>query len=138
MNDDSLKRLTDEMSRKPAVALLPRNVPNHWLDLLIEEADHLFPDSENRLSPPPETDGAPGLLFCVMKILHDRQKELHREPEPITIEEKKLLEYMDTYAFSLRLERISRQTDMKVKDTSTLANIFNRNRPMSFTRVQDS
>jgi glucose-6-phosphate isomerase len=103
MKDRQFKQFTAEVLKHGAGAVLPQNLPDRWLNALLEEAE-IFKegDSEN------VEETCAGLLSAVILILS--QQSGH--PDQMAIPVSTLLRYMSYYIITLSGESVSRHTDI--------------------------
>jgi hypothetical protein len=110
MSEHYISHFVKEVVDKGPKALLPQNLPNKWLDILLEEADSLeYEDSEIHPS---------GLLLSVLNIL---QYQLNSTE--VTIATEILFDNIQKYILALAAEKVTRVTEISI-EPPTLDNIF--------------
>lgn len=118
-----LDRFVKEVIRKGAEALLPQNLTQEWLDILLEEANYFEPGYDQ--------DFPENLLLAVVEIL-SYQKGY---PEQIEIDEKELLDSMEKYIIALAGEDVTRKTEIGI-EPPTLENVLRDDRQVTAYKKQ--
>jgi len=124
MKGRQFEQFATEVLNKGAVAVLPQNLPEHWLNALLEEAEILQQEEGDDIE-----NTCAGLLGAIILILS--QQSGH--PPEIEVAASTLLRYMDYYIITLSAEIVSRKTDIWV-EPPTLENIFQEDREMKCRR----
>jgi hypothetical protein len=125
MKDRQFEQFATEVLNKGAVAVLPQNLPERWLNALLEEAEILQQEEGDDIE-----NTCAGLLGAVILILFSQQSG---HPSEIEVAATTLLRYMDYYIITLSAEIVSRKTDIWV-EPPTLENIFQEDREMKCMR----
>jgi hypothetical protein len=126
MKGNILGEYIDEVVNKGAEAVLPQNLPDMWLSLLLYEAESFQAGGDNLA----------GLLASVLRILDYQQGGAFRRDGKMEVEREELFKCMSYYAGCLAVEEIHRRTDIH-GEPPTLENIFDANRALHFTRAGD-
>lgn len=109
-----LKEFSKKVIKKGAVACLPANLDNLWLDWLVEELSFLKNDGDlPKYNVPPSC-----AISAVAKILMHRNRS-----DELKIKDDELYEKLGEYLIEIELERMSRNTEIKYKP-ATLDTIF--------------
>ena len=103
-----------EVLQRGAVAVLPQNLPERWLNALMEEEEILNEGKSHEIE-----NTCAGLLGAVILILSAQSGH----PPEIEVPASTLLRSMDYYIITLSAEMVSRNTDICV-EPPTLENIF--------------
>jgi hypothetical protein len=129
MKGTQFAQFSTEVLWRGATAVLPQNIPDRWLDALLEEAD-LFapgepdPEDVNRVE-----DCCAGLLGAVFVLLMEQRGH----PPQLEIAASTLLRSIHSYILALSAESVSRHTDIWV-EPPTLENIFDEEREVRALR----
>src|SRR5216684_2609858 len=124
MKDRRFEQFAAEVLNRGAVAVLPQNLPDRWLNALLEEAEILQEGASDNVD-----DTCAGLLGAVIVILFQQSGN----PPKMEIDGTTLLRYMSYYIITLSAESVSRHTDIWV-EPPTLENIFQEDREMRCLR----
>ena len=129
MQGTQFAQFSTEVLWRGATAVLPQNIPDRWLDALLEEAD-LFAPGE----PDPEEghhveDCCAGLLGAVLVVLMEQRGH----PDQLEVAASTLMSHMHCYILALSAESVSRHTDIWV-EPPTVANIFDEEREVRALR----
>jgi hypothetical protein len=119
MKDRQFKRFAAEVLQQGADAVLPQNLPDRWLNALLEEAE-IFQEEDSDIE-----ETCAGLLSAVILILSQHRGHPDQMEIPVTT----LLCCMSYYVMTLSGESVSRHTDIWV-EPPTLENIFQEDREM--------
>ena len=119
MKDRRFKQFAAEVLQQGADAVLPQNLPDRWLNALLEEAE-IFQEEDSDIE-----ETCAGLLSAVILILSEHGGHPDQMEIPVTT----LLRCMSYYVMTLSGERVSRHTDIWV-EPPTLENIFQEDREM--------
>jgi hypothetical protein len=119
MKDRQFKRFAAEVLQQGASAVLPQNLPDRWLNALLEEAE-IFQEEDSGIE-----ETCAGLLSAVILILSQHSGHPDQMEIPVTT----LLCCMSYYVMTLSGESVSRHTDIWV-EPPTLENIFQEDREM--------
>ena len=121
MSEDQLKaRFYKEVFMSSAEAVLPKNLSDEWLDILLTQAQCMHN----------KEDGSrfTWLVSTVLQILINRS-----EKSEFSVTEDELVEYLNNYSTELSLEKINRVTDVKTS-SATLQTILT-NRAIEMTQL---
>jgi hypothetical protein len=124
MKDRQFEQFATEVLNRGALAVLPQNLPDRWLNALLEEAEILQEGDRHEME-----DTCAGLLGSVILILSEQSGH----PTEMEVAASTLLRYMDYYIITLSAEMVSRKTDIWV-EPPTLENIFQEDREMKAMR----
>jgi hypothetical protein len=124
MKGRQFEQFATEVLKKGALAALPQNLPERWLNALLEEADILHEGDHHEME-----DTCAGILAAVILILSEQSGH----PTEMEVAASALLRYMDYYIITLSAEMVSRKTDIWV-EPPTLENIFQEDRVMRAMR----
>ena len=116
--NDYMDRFIKEVVSKGVEGLLPQNLTQEWLDILLEEANHLEPDSDQ--------DFPKNLFLAVIKILFHHKGY----PDKIEVTDEELFEYIEKYTIALAGEDIARKTDIDI-EPPTLNNVLSDDRKIT-------
>jgi len=119
MKDGQFKQFAAEVLQQGADAVLPQNLPDRWLNALLEEAE-IFQEEDSDIE-----ETCAGLLSAVILILSQHRGHPDQMEIPVTT----LLCCMSYYVMTLSGESVSRHTDIWV-EPPTLENIFQEDREM--------
>ena len=119
MKDGQFKQFAAEVLQQGTDAVLPQNLPDRWLNALLEEAE-IFQEEDSDIE-----ETCAGLLSAVILILSQHSGHPDQMGIPVTT----LLRCMSYYVMTLAGESVSRHTDMWV-EPPTLENIFHEDREM--------
>ena len=119
MKDRQFKQFAAEVLQQGADAVLPQNLPDRWLNALLEEAE-IFQEEDSDIE-----ETCTGLLSAVILILSQHRGHPDQMEIPVTT----LLCCMSYYVMTLSGESVSRHTDIWV-EPPTLENIFQEDREM--------
>jgi len=119
MKDGQFKQFAAEVLQQGAGAVLPQNLPDRWLNALLEEAE-IFQEENSDIE-----ETCAGLLSAVILILSEHSGHPDQMEIPVTT----LLRCMSYYVMTLSGESVSRHTDIWV-EPPTLENIFQEDREM--------
>lgn len=129
MKGTQFAQFSTEVLWRGATAALPQNIPDQWLDALLDEAD-LFapgepdPEDVNRVE-----DCCAGLLGAVFVLLMEQRGH----PDKLEVAASTLMSHLHCYILALSAERVSRDTDIRV-EPPTLVNIFDEEREVRARR----
>jgi hypothetical protein len=124
MKDRQFEQFATEVLKRGALAVLPQNLPDRWLNALLEEAEILHEGDCHALE-----NTCAGLLGAVILLLSEQSGH----PTAMEVAASTLLRSMDHYIITLTAEMVSRKTDIWV-EPPTLENIFHENRQMKAMR----
>jgi hypothetical protein len=110
MSEDYILHFVKEVVDRGPKALLPQNLSDKWLNILLREADSL--ESEDSGIHPS------GLLLSVLNIL---QYQLNSSE--VTIATEALFDNIQKYSLALAAEQVTRATEISI-EPPTLDNIF--------------
>ena len=119
MKDGQFKQFAAEVLQQGADAVLPQNLPDRWLNALLEEAE-IFQEEDSDIE-----ETCAGLLSAVILILSQHSGHPDQMAIPVTT----LLRCISYYVMTLSGESVSRRTDIWV-EPPTLENIFQEDREM--------
>ena len=119
VKDGQFKQFAAEVLQQGADAVLPQNLPDRWLNALLEEAE-IFQEEDSKIE-----ETCAGLLSAVILILSEHSGHPDQMEIPVTT----LLRCMSYYVMTLSGESVSRHTDIWV-EPPTLENIFQEDREM--------
>ena len=119
VKDGQFKQFAAEVLQQGADAVLPQNLPDRWLNALLEEAE-IFQEEDSDIE-----ETCAGLLSAVILILSQHSGHPDQMEIPVTT----LLRCMSYYVMTLSGESVSRHTDIWV-EPPTLENIFQEDREM--------
>lgn len=114
--NDYLDSFIEEVVNKGLEALLPQNLTDKWLDILLDESNQLL-EGEPEQGPPTN------LLLAVIKLLSHHKGN----PDKFEISDKELFDYIEKYTIALSAEEITRKTDMSI-EPPTLNNVLSDDR----------
>lgn len=101
MSEDELKiRFIKEVFTATPEALLPINLSDEWLDIMLAQAECMH-DGKSR-------DKFEFLMSVVLQILFNRS-----ETGKLAITEIEIAGYLNNYSMELSLEKINRATDVR-------------------------
>jgi hypothetical protein len=120
MKDRQFEQFATEVLKRGALAVLPQNLPDHWLNALLEEAEVLHEGNCHALE-----NTCAGLLGAVILLLSAQSGH----PTAMEVAASTLLRSMDYYIITLAAEMVSRKTDIWVEPL-TLEDIFHEDRQM--------
>jgi len=123
MKGKQLAQFSTEVLRRGAAAVLPQNLPDRWLDALLEEADMFAPGEGDPEEGDSVEDCCAGLLGAVLVVLMEQRGH----PDKLEVAASALMSHLHCYILALSAERVSRDTDIWV-EPPTLANIFDEER----------
>ena len=124
MKGRQFEQFSNEVLKQGASAVLPQNLPEHWLSALLEEAE-IFQEGDSA-----DIDNTcAGLLSAVFIIVSEQSGY----PEKIEIPGETLMRYLSYYIITLSAESVSRNTDIWV-EPPTLENVFQEDREMKAIR----
>ena len=123
MKDGQFKQFAAEVLQQGTDAVLPQNLPDRWLNALLEEAE-IFQEEDSDIE-----ETCAGLLSAVILILSQHSGYPDQMEIPVTT----LLRCMSYYVMTLSGESVSRHTDIWV-EPPTLENIFQEDREMKAMR----
>jgi hypothetical protein len=118
MKGTQFAQFSAEVLRRGAAAVLPQNLPDRWLDALLEEAELLELGAHEHVD-----DCCAGLLGAVIVVLMAQRGD----PDELDIAATTLFKHLNCYVMALAAESVSRRTDIWV-EPPTLANIFDEER----------
>ena len=124
MKDQLFEQFAAEVLNKGALAVLPQNLPDRWLNALLEEAEILQEGDRHELE-----DTCAGLLGAIILLLSAQSGH----PPEMEVTARTLLRSMDCYIITLAAEMVSRKTDIWL-ELPTLENIFQEDREMKAMR----
>ena len=124
MKGRQFEQFTTEVLKRGALAVLPQNLPDRWLNALLEEAEILQEGDHHEMA-----DTCAGLLGAVLLLLSAQSGH----PPTMEVAASLLLRSLDYYIITLSAEMVSRQTDIWV-EPPTLENIFHEDREMKAMR----
>jgi hypothetical protein len=114
MSEDELKaRFYKEVFMSSVEALLPKNLSDEWLEVLLSQAQCMH-DKKNNAH-------FSLIVSAVLQILSNRS-----ESAKITLTEDELLEYLNSYSMELSLEKINRVTDVRTSSATLETILTNR------------
>ena len=119
-NDSSifLSQFANEVLTKNAEAVLPQNLPEHWLKRIQKMADDfLDANFEEKNCADASDEAAPVFNACVTEIIKNQQgydAKLSREQS---------IKFSTIYAISITMETVRRETGLDI-EPPTLENIF--------------
>lgn len=105
MRGRQFKQFSAEVLKRGAIAVLPQNLPERWLDALLQEAEIFQQDDNNRVE-----DCCAGLLSAVL-VLHAQH---NGNPDTMEITATTLMRCLSYYIVALSAESVSRHTDIQV------------------------
>jgi len=123
MQGTQFAHFSTEVLRRGATAVLPQNLPDRWLDALLEEADLFAPGEGDPEEGDRVADCCAGLLGAVLVVLMAQRGH----PDKLEVAVSTLMSHLHCYILALAAERVSRDTDIWV-EPPTLANIFDAER----------
>jgi hypothetical protein len=146
MKGTQFTQFSTEVLHRGAEAVLPQNLPDRWLEALLEEAERLeagagdaeeedaegdetLEDERDPETEAPEDDTFAGLLGAVLALLMAQQGY----PDTLEIATRALFQHMQLYAMALAAESVSRWSDIWV-EPPTVANIFDPEREVQARR----
>ena len=129
MKGKQLAQFSTEVLRRGAAAVLPQNLPDRWLDALLEEADMFAPGEGDPEEGDSVEDCCAGLLGAVLVVLMEQRGH----PDKLEVAASALMSHLHCYILALSAERVSRDTDIWV-EPPTLANIFDAEREVRARR----
>ena len=124
MKGRQFEQFTTEVLKRGARAILPQNLPDRWLNALLEEAEILREGNHHEM-----VDTCAGLLGAAILLLSEQSGD----PPAMEVAASLLLRSRDYYIITLSAEMVSRQTDIWV-EPPTLENIFHEDREMKVMR----
>jgi hypothetical protein len=124
MKGRQFEQFAIEVLHRGAVAVLPQNLPERWLNALLEEAEIFQQEHSHNIE-----DTCAGLLSAVL-VLYSEQ---NGHPDTMEIAATTLIRYISYYIITLSAESVSRNTDIWV-EPPTLENIFQEDREMRCMR----
>jgi len=124
MKDRQFEQFATEVLQRGPLAVLPQNLPDRWLNALLEEAEILHEGDRHEIAVT-----CAGLLGAVILLLSEQSGH----PPTMEVAAGTLLRSMDYYIITLAAEMVSRQTDIWV-EPPTLENIFQEDREMKAIR----
>jgi hypothetical protein len=124
MKDRQFEQFATEVLTRGALAVLPQNLPDRWLNALLEEAEILHEGDGHA-----RENTCAGLLGAVILLLSAQRGH----PTAMEVAASTLLRSMDYYIITLSAELVSRKTDIWV-EPPTLENIFQEDRQMQTMR----
>ena len=123
MKGTQFAQFSTEVLRRGAAAVLPHNLPDRWLDALLEEADLFAPGEWDPEEGDSVDDCCAGLLGVVLVVLMEQRGH----PDQLEVAASTLMSHIHCYILALSAERVSRDTDIWV-EPPTLANMFDAER----------
>jgi hypothetical protein len=124
MKARQFEQFATEVLKRGALTVLPQNLPDRWLNALLEEAEVLHEgDCHAR------ENTCAGLLGAVILLLSEQSGH----PTAMEVAASTLLRSMDSYIITLAAEMVSRKTDIRV-EPPTLGDIFHEDRQMKAMR----
>ena len=124
MKDRQFEQFATEVLKRGALAVLPQNLPDRWLNALLEEAEVLHEGDCHALE-----NTCAGLLGAVILLLSEQSGH----PTVMEMAASTLLRSMDCYIIALAAEMVRRKTDIRV-EPPTLGDIFHEDRQMKAMR----
>lgn len=114
MSEDELKaRFYREVFMSSAEAVLPKNLSNEWLNILLSQAQCMHDKNDaSRFT---------WLVSCVWQILINRSNT-----GELAITEHDLSKYLNIYSMELSLEKINRVTGMQTSSATLETILTNR------------
>jgi hypothetical protein len=135
MKGTQFAQFSTEVLQRGAAAVLPQNLPDRWLDALLEEADLFAPGEWDPEEGDSVDDCCAGLLGAVLVVLMAQQGH----PDQLDVAVSTLMRHLHCYILALAAERVSRDTDIWL-EPPTLANLFDEARAVHARRrsVEDA
>lgn len=124
MRGVQFEQFSAEVLKRGARAVLPQNLPEQWLNALLQEAEIFQQDDSSHVE-----DCCAGLLSAVL-VLHAQH---NGNPTTMEIAASTLMRYLSYYIVALSAESVSRHTDIQV-EPPTLENIFQDDREVKCWR----
>ena len=118
MQGTQFAQFSAEVLRRGAAAVLPKHLPDHWLDALLEEAELFAPEEWDSQEDDRMHECCAGLLGAVLVVLMEQQGH----PDQLDVAVSTLMSHLHCYILALAAERVSRDTDMWL-DPPTLAGV---------------
>jgi hypothetical protein len=129
MKGTQFAQFSAEVLQRGAAAILPQNLPDHWLDALLEEADLFAPGEWDPEEGDRVHECCAGLLGAMLVALMEQRGY----PDKLEVAVSTLMSHLHCYILALSAERVSRDTDIWV-EPPTLANMFDEEREVRAKR----
>jgi hypothetical protein len=129
MKGTQFAQFSSEVLWRGADAVLPQNIPDRWLDALLDEADMFEPGEPDPEEGHHVEDCCAGLLGAVFVLIMEQRGN----PPKLEIAASTLLRSIHSYILALSAESVSRHTDIWV-EPPTLENIFDEEREVRARR----
>jgi len=123
------RRDRGQVLNRGALAVLPQNLPERWLNALPEEAEVFQGILQQEDDNATIEETCAGLLGAVLVMFMQQSGD----PSKLEMALSTLLRYMNYYVITLSAETISRKTDIWV-EPPTLENIFSEDRVVKCMR----
>jgi len=123
MQGTQFAQCSAEVLQRGAAAVLPRHLPDHWLDALLEEAELFAPEEWDPQEDDRMHECCAGLLGAVLVVLMEQRGH----PDQLEVAVSTLMRRLHCSILALAAERVSRDTDIWV-EPPTLANMFDEER----------
>ena len=129
MKGTQFAQFSTEVLQRGAAAVLPQNLPDRWLNALLEEADLFAPGEWDPEEGDSVDDCCAGLLGAVLVVLMAQRGH----PDKLEVAASTLMSHLHCYILALSAERVSRDTDIRV-EPPTLVNLFDEEREVRARR----
>ena len=124
MKGQQFEQFSNEVLTQGAAAVLPQNLPEYWLNALLEEAE-IFREGDGS-----DMDNTCAGLLSAVLVIFSAQSGY---PEKMEIPGETLMRSLDYYIITITAETVSRHSDIWV-EPPTLENIFQDDREMKAMR----
>src|SRR5262244_1416513 len=129
MHGTQFAQFSVEVLQRGAAAVLPQHLPDHWLDVLLEEAELLVPEAWDPQEDERVQECCAGLLGAVLVVLMEQRGD----PDQLEVAVSTLMSHLHCYILALAAERVSRATEIWL-EPPTLANLFDAEREVQARR----